>query len=45
MIHINKFGVLKIMDELDDLVGGISEETIEILDDRKLIHNTAGGQW
>jgi hypothetical protein len=36
MIYVNKFGLLKIVDELDDSSNGIMEETIEIFDSRKL---------
>lgn len=35
MIYVNKFGVLKIVDESNDLFDSIPEETIEIVDYRK----------
>jgi hypothetical protein len=34
MIYINKYGVLKIVDESYDLFDEIKEETIEVLDYR-----------
>jgi hypothetical protein len=34
MIYVNKFGVLKIVDESHDLFNEIPEETIEMLDFR-----------
>jgi hypothetical protein len=35
MIYVNRFGMLKIADESDDLFGEIPEETIDFLDNRK----------
>jgi|GEM_PF-2973946 len=36
MIYVNRFGLLKMADEYDDLSREIPEETIQILDDRNL---------
>ena len=35
MIYINQFGVLKIVDESDNMSDEVSEQTIEIVDDWK----------